>query len=393
MPGPSAVVAVATPAKALARGAPQGPAVTARALDWPCCAAPSVLLSWNALALYAVEPNPFHESWYLLPALRQLDPGETVQYLLFESGDVLVGMIPVAKLPRYYGRPIPHLGSWTHPNSFLGAPLVAPGFETTFWRSFLEWADKKAGNALFLHLSGLPLEGPLHRALTSVLTETGRAAGLVHREERALLQAGKKPEEYFTAALSGKKRKELRRQLARLCEQGAVNFVRQSDSDGLAEWIEHFLAMEAAGWKGKAGSALALRDTTETLFRESLQGAASHGRLERLSLTLDGRPIAMLANFITPPGAFSYKTAFDENYARFSPGVLLQCENLFMLDRQDIAWTDSCAAQGHPMIDHLWRERRALGRVSIAIGGKLRRSVFARLLKIELGRNPAGIRA
>jgi hypothetical protein len=72
--------------------------------------------------------------------------------------------------------------------------------------------------------------------------------------------------------------------------------------------------------------------------------------------------------------------------------VLLQCENLLMLDRPDIAWTDSCAAQGHPMIDHLWRERRALGRVSIAIGGKLRRKVFARMLKIELGRNPAGIR-
>ena len=96
----------------------------------------------------------------------------------------------------------------------------------------------------------------------------------------------------------------------------------------------------------------------------------------------------MLANFITAPGAFSYKTTYDETYARFSPGVLLQCENLLMLDRADIAWTDSCAAQGHPMIDHIWRERRALGRISIGIGGKLRRGLFARLLKIEQGRNP-----
>ena len=130
---------------------------------------------------------------------------------------------------------------------------------------------------------------------------------------------------------------------------------------------------------------------TEALFRQSLEGAAAFGRLERLSLTLDGRPIAMLANFITPPGAYSYKTAYDEAYARFSPGVLLQCENLLMLDRADVAWTDSCAAQGHPMIDHIWRERRALGRVSIGIGGKLRRALFAQLLKLELGRKPAGI--
>ena len=350
-----------------------------------------MLHGWNALALHAVEPNPFHESWYLLPALRALDPGETVRFLLFETGDVLVGMIPIARMPRYYGRRIPHFSSWTHPNCFLGAPLVAPGFEQVFWRCLLEWADSQADSALFLHLSGLPLDGPLHRALAAVLAETNRPAGLVHREERAMLAAGKRPEEYFAAALSGKKRKELRRQLTRLSEAGTVNFAREAGCDGLDEWIEHFLALEAAGWKGKAGSALAQRETTEALFRQSLAGAAGHNRLERLSLTLDGRPIAMLANFITPPGAFSYKTAFDENYARFSPGVLLQCENLQMLDRADVAWTDSCAAQGHPMIDHIWRERRALGRISIGIGGKLRRSLFARLLKIELGRNPAGI--
>ncbi len=118
-----------------------------------------------------------------------------------------------------------------------------------------------------------------------------------------------------------------------------------------------------------------------------MAGAAAQGVLERLALTLDGRPIAMLANFHTPPGAFSYKTAFDESFARFSPGVLLQCENLLILDRPEIAWTDSCASADHPMIDHIWRERRVVGRLSIAIGGKLRRAVFKRLLKVELGRS------
>ena len=152
--------------------------------------------------------------------------------------------------------------------------------------------------------------------------------------------AGKSPEDYFAEALSSKKRKELRRQLARLCEEGAVNFVRQADDEGLGKWTDRFLELEQAGWKGKAGSALAQQATTEALFRQSLVGAAAHGRLERLSLTLDGRPIAMLANFITAPGAFSFKTTYDEAYSRFSPGVLLQCENLLMLDRPDVAWTE-----------------------------------------------------
>ena len=123
----------------------------------------------------------------------------------------------------------------------------------------------------------------------------------------------------------------------------------------------------------------------------ALFGASARGRLERLTISLDGEPIAMLASFITPPGAFSYKTAFDERFARYSPGVLLQRENLAMLDDASVAWCDSCAAADHPMIDHIWRERRPVGRWSIAIGGKLRRSLFSALVRAELGRNPSGL--
>jgi len=189
----------------------------------------------------------------------------------------------------------------------------------------------------------------------------------------------------------GKKRKEYRRQSARLAEQGRVTFERDDDARGLAVWIDHFLALEQGGWKGDAGSALACADATELMFRELMTEAGKRGRLERLSLNLNGRPIAMLASFLSAPGAFSFKTAFDENYARFSPGVLLQLENLAMLERAGIEWCDSCAAAGHPMIDSLWTERRAIGRVSIAIGGGSRRAAFERLVGLELARNPSGI--
>jgi CelD/BcsL family acetyltransferase involved in cellulose biosynthesis len=367
------------------------PAMAMRALDWPCCAAPSIVQAWDALAQAAVEPNPFHESWYLLPALRALDAAESVKMLVFEVEGRLCGMLPLRRETRYYGKRIAHLAGWTHPNCFLGAPLVAPAMERAFWKALLEWADHADGKGLFLHLSGIPLDSGLHAALVEVLAEQNRSHGLVHREERAMLASVQSPEDYFTASLSGKKRKELRRQLARLSGLGKVDFKREYGADGLDGWLDAFLTLEQAGWKGAAGSALASREDTQTLFCESLAGAAAQGVLERLTLTLDGQPIAMLANFLTPPGAFSYKTAFDESYARFSPGVLLQCENLLLLDQPDIAWTDSCASADHPMIDHIWRERRAIGRCSIAIGGKLRRAAFNRLLRIELGRNPTGL--
>lgn len=349
------------------------------------------IAAWDALALCAAEPNPFYESWYLLPALRAFDPHGEVRLLRFDAGGDLAGVLPVVRQTRYYRWPVPNIAGWLHGNCFLGAPMVAAGLERAFWQALLEWADRQAGIGLFLHLSGMPLAGPLHVALAEVLAQQQRPAGIVHREERAMLASDETAETYFEAALSGKKRKELRRQFARLSELGALSFARDFGIAGLEHWAEDFLQLEAAGWKGISGSALAATPATRRLFTEGLAGAAARGRLERLSLSLDGAPIAMLATFLTPPGAFSFKTAFDERYARYSPGVLLQRENLAMLGRAGIAWSDSCAAADHPMIDHLWRERRAIGRLSIAIGGRARRALFGQLLRKELGGQPAGL--
>lgn len=368
---------------------PAAPTLAVRVVDWPCCAAPSIASRWDILARDAAEPNPFLESWYLLPALRALDPDETLQVFLLEYGDEIIGLMPLAAEKRYYRRPIPHLAGWTHPNAFLGTPLIAKGHEQAFWRALLDWADQHTGRALFLHLTDLVLDGPVFKALTRVIDADRRTGAIVHREERALLRSDESPEAYFAAAMSGKKRKELRRQLNRLGEQGAVAFEHRHDAEGLAEWTEAFLTLEAAGWKGQAGSALGLAEPTTRLFRSALAGAAEQGRLERLTLTLDGKPIAMLATFLCAPGAFSFKTAFDEAFAKFSPGVLLQCENLMILDRPEIAWADSCAAADHPMIDHIWRERRTVGRVSLAIGGTLRRKIFGMIARAELRRKGA----
>lgn len=278
-----------------------------------------------------------------------------------------------------------------HANAFLGAPLVRAGCEMLFWQALFDWADTQPGNALFLHLPAMPLEQPLTQALLDIARRDNRSAALVMREQRALLHSPLTPDAYLERALTGKKRKELRRQHARLAEQGSLSFQRCDGAHGVNAWIEDFLRLERGGWKGVAGSAMVCAPETETLFRTALQQAATLGKLERLALCLDDRPIAMLANFLIPPGSFSYKTAFDEAYSRFSPGVLLQRENLALLTRQDIAWCDSCAAPDHPMIDSLWTERRPIGRISIAIGGKVRRTMFNLLLALELGRNPTGL--
>jgi len=347
--------------------------------------------AWDALAQRAGEPNPFAERWFMQASLNAFDPANEVQLATLEHNGALVGIIPLARLNRYAGYPFPHITGWVHYNAFCGAPLVAAGYEHAFWRELLAWSDSHAGTRLFLHLSHLPEEGPLFAALRDVTASQHRPAAIVHREERAMLASGLSPEAYFEASMSGKKRKELRRQAKRLSEEGALRFERVTDCRGLCEWIAQFLALEQAGWKGTEGSALACSGDTRQFFRDALIAAAAAGRLERLALYLDDRPIAMLANVITPPGAYSFKTTFDEDYARYSPGVLLQRENLDILANDTVTWCDSCAAADHPMIERIWREKRPIVRVSVAIGGRARRTLCKAILRAETGAFPKGL--
>ena len=210
---------------------------------------------------------------------------------------------------------------------------------------------------------------------------------MVEHEVRALLASELSPEEYFEQSLSTKKRKELRRQARRLAEHGELSVDRAETPEAIGAFADTFLALEAQSWKGRAGSSLANDPACARFFRESLLGAAQTGRVEGLSLRLDGEPIAMLATFLTSPGAFSFKTTFDERFARYSPGVLLQKENLDLLQRGEIAWCDSCAAPDHPMIDHFWREQRSVVSRNIAIGGGLRRALGNRLIAFESARH------
>ena len=76
---------------------------------------------------------------------------------------------------------------------------------------------------------------------------------------------------------------------------------------------------------------------------------------------LDGRAIAAIVTLRSGDAAWCWKIAYDEAFARYSPGVqlLLDVTEALLADPR-IARADSCATPDHPMIDHIWRERLSL---------------------------------
>ncbi|MBH9536250.1 GNAT family N-acetyltransferase [Novosphingopyxis sp. YJ-S2-01] len=357
--------------------------------DWraPEAIDDALLGRWQALADSASEPNIFYEPALLMPAIRHCRGDDDLTlFLLWEGApdkSALIGMMPVSRSWRYRRWPFLHVANWKYANAFLGSPLVAPGAEQAFWAALIEAVQRRFWGG-FLHIQGLPLDGPLAKGLRKAGYATGRRHDVVQVRPRAFILAeGRDADSYYRNAVRSKKRKELRRQRARLEELGTLTEHRWSDEEGLERWIEEFLALEAAGWKGGAGTALGSASGSAAFFREAMTGAAARGQLLRQGLRLDGRPIAMLVTLRSGEGAFSFKTAFDEALARYSPGVQLQLMNLQNLGDPTLAWIDSCAAQDHPMIDHIWRERRPIGGVSIALCWRGRRLYFSAVRTAE----------
>jgi len=332
---------------------------------------PALRKGWQDLARRPAEPNPFHEYDLLSIALTHCDPAHRAEVIAIWSETAgtreLIGLIPLADRAHYGRWPIPVVQNWRHPNAFLGTPLVRAGREEPFWQGLLAYLDRHARLRAFLHLDMVALDGPVHAALERVATRQRRGCDVVRREPRALRAAGLTSEDYYAATVRKKKRKELARLRNRLHETGTIQTVEGLGELTLDEWLDEFLSLEAAGWKGRNDSALASTPDTRALFVQTARALARRRRLHLIAMRRNGRAIAMLVSILAAPGAFSFKTAFDENFARFSPGVLLQIDNLAMTDRHGLAWVDSCAEHDHPMIDSLWGERRAIGRVSVAL--------------------------
>ncbi len=150
--------------------------------------------------------------------------------------------------------------------------------------------------------------------------------------------------------------------------------------------MERFLALEASGWKGGRHTALLSDPSTATFARSMSRFFARDGACRIDALEIGGEPVAMGIVLTARENAFYWKTAYDERYARQSPGVLFSIDLTTNLIRDGAhRLINSCAVPNHPMIDHIWRERMLMGDLCLATPGATRLG-FSLAVASELGR-------
>jgi CelD/BcsL family acetyltransferase involved in cellulose biosynthesis len=263
---------------------------------------------------------------------------------------------------------LPILEGWTHPFAPLGTPLVDRGAVAAVVASFL---DHVAGDAALPKLLMLPLldeSGPVARALRTAVGGSGGAHAVYGRHRRAALRRDGDAAQYVERAIGKKRHKEFQRLRRRLAEAGPVAFEVARSPAAVAAALQDFLALEAKGWKGAAGTALIQAPELRRFAETAVDALAVQGRAGVARLALGSRPIACVVTLQSAGGAWCWKIAYDESLARFSPGVqVMMALTEALLADDAVVFADSCATPDHPMIDHLWRERFAMADLMIAL--------------------------
>ncbi|HZF39829.1 MAG TPA: GNAT family N-acetyltransferase [Blastocatellia bacterium] len=337
--------------------------------------------AWEDLAANAIEPNAFYEPWMMMPAIRAFGAGRNLQFALVlaneparhDGAPLLCGIFPLEQQNHFQGLsrklPFKTLRLWKHKYCYLCTPLVREGYGRQVIAAFFDWLDAGSHDCSLMEFRFIAGDGLFNGLLIDYFERHAKLHYISTYFLRAIFRPTIDADTYLCAALSAKHRKMIRRQERQLSEIGRLEYDALTPDDDVAVWIEEFLRLEASGWKGRENSAIASDESDQSYFRSIAKEAFRRGRLSMQALRLDGRPIAYKCDFPAGRGLFTFRIAFDENYARNSPGMLLEIENVRRLHaRSQIEWVDSCNDSFSFMFNRVWPARRTILDVVLGAG-------------------------
>lgn len=314
---------------------------------------------WRDLVARCHEANVF-----MNPAILTLAGDSCVTLLAWNGEHKLMGVWAFA-IARHPVLPVKLLRSPALPYSYLATPVldnVAPHAVITAMLDFI------AGDATLpktISLEPMRSDGPAMQALTVALADRKSAPCLLHQGKRPILASDLDAKQYFEQALSSSSRKKLRQHRRRLEEKGKLESRICVTATEVASAFEDFLDLEMSGWKGRAGTALLCNPAEAALVRAIVAALAQRGNAWIHALHQNGKTVAAQVVLRAGDTAFTWKTAYDETLADFSPGMLLleDYTAAFLADKSTVR-VDSCSLDETGFMS-AWSERQDIAHVLI----------------------------
>lgn len=320
----------------------------------------------------AIEPNIFFSARFLAPAMPRLED-RLVRLLLIrdenESRSRMRLLLPFSVEKPGFSMGPSIIRVWANPFGPLGTPLVdAEGASGTL-DNMLEGLARP-GLALpdVIVFPDMRLDGDVASLLRAVAIGRGLTVTETGHHSRPMLESRLDAQDYLAKAISSHHRRDIERQWRRLSESGDLAYSVARQPREVRFQLEEFLTLEDSGWKGRRRTAMVADRYRAAFAREAVNSLAETDSVRIHALTLNGETIASMIVFISAGEAYTWKTAYDEDYAGYSPGKLLMHRlTEWHLDDVNILRTDSCAAPDHPVMSRFWTESAAMGTMVIGL--------------------------
>ena len=245
--------------------------------------------------------------------------------------------------------------------AFLSSPVIDKDVTADVMPAFFKAIAAAPDMPRVILMKSLDTEAASYSPMIQSIEARGGRALTIKTESRPVIWRD------TTEKPSSERRKKLRQGWKRMSAIGVTAMVAVTEPEAVALAVETFLDLEFKSWKGAAGTALLCRDEDATFVRRMIGDLAVQGHAMVESLQIDGRTIATQILLLSGMMAYTWKTAFDQAYAKFSPGAVMidkLTERLFATSR--ITGIDSCSVEGSFM-GELWRDRRAMADVLVKV--------------------------
>jgi len=274
---------------------------------------------WHLLATQRPASAPLTDAVWVRSWLEAFAPAEPV-LLAARDGRHLVGLAALQRLAESrHGDRVTVLQSLTNEESFRFDFLSWQGRRDILehmWRALCDTAGCD-----LIRIQHVPESSPTLQAALTVARECGWRALL-----RPTFVTPWRPLSRLAPwdeNLTRKFKSNLRRRERRLEELGTLRCDVVRSGRALPGALEAFYRLEAQGWKGQNGTAVAQRPQVKAFYDRLVERAAADGGVWIPLLTLSENPIAAQVLRVSGPTMFGLKTAYDEGYAKYGPGQVL----------------------------------------------------------------------
>ncbi len=291
----------------------------------PLSACASLRDAWSQLAAQPLQPNVFYEPDFLLSAMQHLASAQQVVVLLVwaegQGSRQLAGLMPVL-LPRLPFGP-GEVRGFRNSHMSSGVPLVRAERAAEVIAAMLDTLAARSPRCSALMFPQIDLEGAFAKTLLRVTQATSRRHSLFGIRQSPSLRLNDSRSVTSVERHSPEFQRQLAEIRAALGRHGKVTLVEASEGQALRDGVELFMALEASGPEGRAGTAMMLDARTASFIRMATRMMARSHQCRTLTLMLDDRPLAAAIAYASGNRAWFVKLSHDEAFASDMPEALL----------------------------------------------------------------------